>query len=292
MTTKIIIFSKYGSPSFYKSGLENLYSLNNDSEYGPAGLYYITANDDYTHAVILDCEMPHINLPKERVIGFSTVSTNRQSFSKEFAIYAATYISKYFVCEKGGIGDPFVDGPGFTLHQGFINYQPDKKKLMSMVVNNNRGTDGNRYSHLLVQRIIGYNLNIDIYGLDGNLYKDAYGNIDARIKSGVRHPSIPYSDYSFSIVLEDYSQPNYYTSRLIDPIIYGCTPINFGCSNASEHMNGSTVIHLTCDINHDMKIIQDVLKAPAKFYSKPNSIVETQNFVKKVRNIFQDLSEN
>lgn len=292
MTTKIIIISKNAPPSFYKSTYERLYSLNTDSAYGPAGLYYITDGDDYNHAIILDNDMPPLNIPKSRVIGFSMEPTEKQQFSKEFCIYAATYISKYFVCEKGGLGDPFVSGRCFHHHQGFINYEPDKKKMMSIVVNNNRGTDGNRYSHLLVQRIIGYKLDIDIYGLDGNLYKDAYGNIDARIKSGVRHPSIPYSDYSFSIVLEDYSHPNYYTSRLIDPIIYGCTPINFGCSNASEHMNGSTVIQLTCDINHDMKIIQDILKAPAKYYSKPNSIVETQNFIKNACSIFRDLSEN
>lgn len=292
MTTKIIIFSKNVPPSFYKSNYELLYSLNTDSAYGPTGLYYITDGDDYTHVVILDNDMPPLNIPKERVIGFSMEPTEKQQFSKQFLIYAATYISKYFVCEKGGLGGPFIDGRCFHLHQGFINYEPVKTKNMSIVVNNVRGTDGNRYSHLLVQRIIGYKLDIDIYGLDGNLYKDKNGVIDPRIKQTVRHPSVPYSDYSFSIVLEEYSRPNYYTSRLIDPIIYGCTPINFGCSNASEHMNNSTVIQLTCDINHDMKIIQDVLRSPGKFYSKPNSIVETQNFIKNVCSIFRDLSEN
>ena len=289
MTTKIKIFSKNQNSINYKLEYEKLYEAYNDSCYGPKGLYYITDQDDYTHAVIIGNEMPLLNISKDRVIGFAMLPPNKQEFHREFQLYAVNYIGKYFVYDKGTLGDPFIEGRSFNLHQCFLKEEPTKIKPMSIIMRNAPGSDGYKYCHLLIQRIIGYNLNIDIYGLQDNMYRTKNGIVDKRIKDNI---SDAYNNYFFTITLEDYNYQNYYTQNLIDPLINQTMPIYYGCPNTSDYFKNDTIIHLTSDINSDIGKIQDILKSPNKYYKKSENIKDSQSFIKNIYAILLEIAEN
>jgi hypothetical protein len=289
MTTKIRIFSKNENLINYKREYENICEAYNDSCYGPNGLYYITDQDDYTHAVILGNEMPYLNISKSRVIGFAMLPPNKQEFHREFQLYAANYIGKYYVYEKGLLGEPFVEGRSFNLHEPFFNYEPSKNKTMSIFMRNARGSEGYKYCHLLVQRILGYNLDIDIYGIDTNIYKYSNGIIDKRFKENTKDA---YNNYYFTITLEDYKYENYYTQNLIDPMVNNTMPIYYGCPNLNNYLKDANIISLTSDINSDIGKIQDILKFPSKFYKKSENIKDSQNFIKNIYSMFLEIAEN
>ena len=51
-------------------------------------------------------------------------------------------------------------------------------------------------------------------------------------------------DYMFTIVIENVSDKNYFTEKIIDPLLTGTIPIYWGCPNIDNYFNMSGFINL------------------------------------------------
>ena len=129
----------------------------------------------------------------------------------------------------------------FKSHYGFLwhitpridIFNSVKKNLMSIVVSNKRYTNGQIYRHHLVRAILGTNLPIDIYGNGCSLYEHFH---DSRIK-GYFGELEPYSDYKYTICVENFALMDYFSEKITNPLLCGTIPIYLGCKKIDTYFS-------------------------------------------------------
>jgi hypothetical protein len=191
ITIRVRPFSDVHSSIHLVHALEQSCETLGISYYGPNRNIYLTASDDYTHAILFGYPMPvfpdHI-LP-EHVIGMAQMSMYETPPPPAFIPYAQKYIGTYFVgehplgsmtCSKNNLPCSIKDKVPKLLNRylPFVRHVchpiltlplvPSKKtRLMSIHISGSvymKATYGAKYCRWLVQRILRSDLPIDIYG--------------------------------------------------------------------------------------------------------------------------------
>lgn len=243
--------------------------------------YKFTINNDYTHAIIFNTFMKNLNIPKKNIIGLAQEPNIFLNLNNNFLNYCEKNVNKYYIgniiYNNNILKYPFIEQQSYLFSQlKFIKYKNkifNKNKIINFVYsnknNNNKKTLYN-YRHILGNEIMKNNLNVDIYGSSTINLKKIYKN-----NNNIKYPfewkdiDLIYSDYKFSIVIENSINPEYFTEKIIIPLLCGCIPIYIGCSNINKYF-GKYVIHLNGNINNDINIIKDILDNPDKFYKEIN----------------------
>jgi len=141
---------------------------------------------------------------------------------------------------------------------------PSKTKLVSCIVSN-KHKRRREYVHRLFKKQSGFdprrlfnkNIKIDLYGRghDDGYFGESYKgelNYNGLCKfNGL-------VDYSYSIVIENSVQRNYWTEKIADAYLSWCFPIYWGCPNIGDYFPEGS--YKTIDINsknpmHDIKRI-------------------------------------
>lgn len=142
------------------------------------------------------------------------------------------------------------------------------KKLINYVLSNKK-IKGNgllyTYRHLLLDKICKNKLDIDIYGRCVDFIKKKGNNIKYSFCD--EDALNVYKDYKFSIVIENTIEPEYFTEKIINPLLCGCIPIYLGCKNINNYFKEYT-INLTGNLNRDFDIINNILQNPHYYYKK------------------------
>lgn len=304
MTIKIKIFSSFCDSEDCKSVFEDICETKNMFNYGEDKDIYITNGDDYTHVIILNTAMPNlVNIPKKNVVGLAFEPPLFLNLTLEFIEYAQKYISTYFIGDKYDLPLPFIQHCAYLSHTIPLTYVPIKNKTMSIMVSQKNFAQGHKYRHLLVQRILSMNLPIDIYGRgceQYNNYKnttmqlpnndfsyDSLLNIhkcDPRLKGTFENTEV-YEDYDFHICIENFKTAEYFSEKIMDPLLCGTTPIYWGCKNIDNYFPGYTV-QLSGVIDTDILLITHILRDPLK-YKKTIDV----DFVKDKINLLKNLDD-
>jgi len=280
----IKFFSSFCESDTIKSIYERISESHLISYYGADKKIYITNNDDYTHAIILNTAMPILkNIPKENVIGFAFEPPHFLNLNDNFILYAQKFINKYYIGEKENLPDPFIEGFVYMWHISPLTYLPIKNKPISIMVSHKQYAPGHIYRHTLVKYILKTNLPINIYGNGCQYYTDLN---DARIKGTFDGIEI-YENYTFHICIENYQTNNYFSEKIIDPLLCNTIPIYLGCRNIKSF--NDNVILLSGNIDQDMLLLEDILKYPEHFMKSPLKIDEINdkiNFIKNIESLF------
>ena len=104
---KIKIFCPFASSKTSKEVFERINYSSEIDFYGENKKIYITDNDDYTHAIIINTIMPELKIPKENVIGLAFEPIPFLGLNSKFVEYAKKYIGKYFIGDKLDLPEPF-----------------------------------------------------------------------------------------------------------------------------------------------------------------------------------------
>jgi hypothetical protein len=231
------------------------------SFYGINKRYLVTANEDYTHAIVINTCMPKLRrLPKENILGLAWEPLHFLNMTPEFVEYAKRYIGRYYISHKGSLPAPFIEHHAFLKHSNPVQEITTKPKLMSIIVSEKKKAPGHKYRHQLVQQIIRDRLPIDIYGRGSHLYNYEH------IQGSFTDETIPFRDYLFSICIENYCENHYISEKLLTPLMYNCKPLYFGCKNVSSYFKN--IITLTGNVQQDMNTIKTVLENPEMYYEK------------------------
>ena len=270
---KIIkIFSNFGTSEGAIKTYIDLCELKNDKEYNVN--YKFTSKDDYTHVIILNTSMPVLNIDKNNVIGLAFEPPEFLNLTKEFYEYAQKNIGSYYIGNTNNLSTPFISHFSYMWHTPFISVVPNKTKLISIMVSDKNRAPGHRYRHILVQNILKLNLSIDIYGRGCKFYSNLKDN---RVKGEFKGKE-PYLNYKFHIAIENFQTKDYFSEKIMDPIICSCTPIYLGAKNIDNYFNN--IIQLSGNIKNDLFLLNNIINNPNSFY-KPNQIDD----VKKTINI-------
>ena len=169
----------------------------------------------------------------------------------------------------------------------FIQHHPEKNKVMNFTYSYKNNKNQNLlyyYRHKLGDYILNNNFNIDIYGgSTENLIKQFGNNINIKNKFNWDNVSEIYKDYKFCIAIENCRNPEYFTEKIIIPLLCGTIPLYLGCTNIDNYFK-DYVINLTGDFTEDIIIITNVLNNPDKYYKKVNiqeikEIVHMKNLI-------------
>ena len=253
----IKVFCPFASSSKCKEIYERINYANQIDFYGKDKKVYITDDDNYTHAIIINTVMPDLKIPKENVIGLAFEPIQFLRLTEEFITYAQKHIGKYYIGDKFDLPKPFVEHFGYMWHSRPPKEITHKPNFMSIVVSNKRFAPGHQYRHLLIEQIIANKLPIDIYGHGSNNY------IYDRIK-GSFNDAEPYENYMFSICIENYRCNHYFSEKIITPLLYNCTPIYLGCFNINNYLDN--VLDLSGELVKDLLFLKSVLSNPHKYY--------------------------
>jgi len=256
-TYKIRIFCGFGDSAQCKGVFERLCETDKMPNYGPNKEIYITNDDDYTHAIIMNLAMPPLTLPKERVIGLAfEPPTLMPEWGTTFMTYAQKHIGRYYIGDASGLPAPFVNGYCYQWHITPPVKPLWKDRLMSIMVSDKSFAPGHQYRHTLVKAILASNLNIDIYGRGCRMYSG-----DQRLK-GEFTDDEPYERYHFHICIENFSLPDYTSEKYTNTVLWSTTPIYWGAKNA---LFPEETIRLSGDVTKDMLLLREVLYNPVQY---------------------------
>ena len=247
--------------------------------YGENKKVYITTDDNYTHAIIINTMMPVLQIPKENVIGLAFEPIRFLNITQDFVNYAKQHIGKYLIGDKYNLPEPFVEHFGYMWHSRPPKEITVKEKVMSIVVSNKRSAPGHIYRHQLIEEIIKNRLPIDIYGHGSGQY--SYPTV-----KGSFDDAEPYEKYLFSVCIENFKCSHYFSEKIITPLLYNCMPIYHGCNNIDTYFND--IIKITGVVHTDIQMLTNILHQPYKYY-KPtytDKNKKTVNLIANLENLF------
>jgi len=260
---KIKIFSSFCNSDVCKINFEKVFNSWKYDFYGENKTLYITTDDDYTHAIIINTAMPLLNIPKQNVVGLAFEPNELLNFTEEFINYAEKYIGKYLIGRNTNLPSLFKEKYAFLWHNNPNRSIPltQKTKKMSIVFSNKNLAPGHLYRIALVREILNENLPIDIYGYGCALIKNRgnYKNV-----KGTFYNAEPYEEYLFSICIENYESNDYFSEKLLDPLFYNCNPIYLGAKNINKYFDN--IICLKKKLLFDIEMVKVILKNPLKYY--------------------------
>jgi hypothetical protein len=285
---RIRFFSSFCDGEVCKTNYETKFESHLLDYYGPDKKLYITNEDDYTHVVIFNIAMPVLKptIPKENVIGLAYEPIYYLGITDDFVEYAKRNIGRYFIGDKKKLPSPFFEGYAYMWHTIPLKRLPPKKNLMSIMISEKGFAPGHKYRYKLVNAILRNNLPIDIYGRGCANFQKNKRKKDVRLK-GEFNDKEPYEDYLFHICIENFQCNEYFSEKILNPLICSTTPIYLGCHNIKNYF-GNDVICLTGNLEVDMNMFTLILKDPMRHYRRLEieKIKNTTNFLRNVDKIF------
>jgi hypothetical protein len=125
------------------------------SNYGEDKDIYITNDDNYTHAIIMNTAMPNLTIPKENVIGLAfepPLFLSQDVTFTQFIRYATSNISKYFIGSNDGLPENFIQHYSYMWHITPPRTLPRKDKLMSIMISEKKQAPGHIFRHTLEKK--------------------------------------------------------------------------------------------------------------------------------------------
>ena len=279
---RIRFFCGFGDSNQCKGIFERICQTGRMPNYGPDKDIYITNDDNYTHAIILNLAMPPLTIPKERVIGlaYEPPTLMPEFGNPTFLTYAREHIGRYYIGDSSGLPAPYLNGYCYQWHITPPEKPLWKDRLMSIMVSDKSFAPGHQYRHVLVKAILETDLNIDIYGRGCKFYTSMVNAMDSRLK-GKFTDNEPYERYHFHICIENFSLPDYTSEKYTNSVLWSTTPIYWGATNA---IFPEQTIRLSGDVTKDMALIRDILYKPTQ-YKREFDQVKIRNRLSLLQNL-------
>jgi len=282
---RLRFFSSFCDGNVCKSHYETDFESNLLDYYGESKKVYIVNDDTYTHAVIMNTAMPTLkkDVDIKNVIGLAFEPIYFLGITSEFVEYAKKNISRYFIGDKFNLPSPFEEHTAYMWHTVPLKYEPTKNKLMSIMISEKGSAPGHKYRYGLVNAILQSNLPIDIYGRGCANFSVSQAN---QLK-GVFEDKEPYENYLFHIAIENFQCNEYFSEKILNPLLCSTVPIYLGCKNITKYFNDE-VICLSGDLSKDLSLIANIVREPMKYHKKIDveKIKNTTNFLRNIDKIF------
>jgi GR25 family glycosyltransferase involved in LPS biosynthesis len=143
---------------------------------------------------------------------------------------------------------------GATYDQ-LITSSPDKKRDLSAIVTGKRLSTGHHLRLDLIHLLESAQIEMDIFGLDNN---ESFHNYRGPLPLFNKRDGL--FPYRYTITVENNSEVNYVTEKLVDAILSECLPFYWGCSNLEDIIEPDSFIRLPLDdLEASASLIQDAI---------------------------------
>lgn len=268
---KIKIFSSFCSSDNAVEAYKRVFGENSDIEF---------VDVSYEYAIILNTAMPKLECPKENVIGFAFEPVPFLFLNYAFVEYAINNIGKYYIGEKYGLPEPFVEHHSFMWHTPIPNSINPKTKLMSIIFSKKDITENHKYRRELIIALLENNFPVDVWGVGCDLIV----NGDSRVK-GKFNDIEPYDGYLYTISIENFVHPEYISEKVLNPLVLGTIPLYLGAKNIDNYFPGYT-IKLTGNLVQDINIIYMTLVNKPIIQIEPEIVRSRINIYSHLKQIF------
>jgi hypothetical protein len=150
---------------------------------------------------------------------------------------------------------------------------------MSLMVSEKMNKIGHLYRHKLVIKILKSELPIDIWGRGCKFY--SFMN-DDRVKGDFKEME-PYQSYQFHICIENFSLNEYFSEKIMNPLLCSSTPLYLGCKNIETYFPDN-VITWSGDEKTDLELLKQICESP-NTYKKNIDIENVKNRIYLLRNL-------
>ena len=117
---------------------------------------------------------------------------------------------------------------------------------------NRGGTDGHVLRMSFLDDLVASNTDLlDLYGrgdFSGPYYK---GEVENKWDGLV--------DYRYSLAIENYSGPNYFSEKLTDALLAWCMPIYWGCTNLEQYLPADSFVRIDIEAGEAVERVQDIV---------------------------------
>ena len=144
-----------------------------------------------------------------------------------------------------------------------------KNSLVSIVASSKNYTTGHRLRHVVIKK----HETLDCYGR-------GYNPVESKITA--------LKDYMFSVAIENSTEDNYFTEKLIDCMVTGVVPIYWGCDNISDFFDPRGILKFS---NEDqLSSIMGMLSE--EVYNKMKPYIEyNYNIAKRYTEFYDRITE-
>jgi predicted O-methyltransferase YrrM len=254
----------------------------------------LTKKDDFTHCIIINSGMPHLNINKNKVVGIchEPILPPEPVFS-QLIEYSKNNMSKYFIGDKNDLPEPFTEGPPFIFHNTTRYNNIKKTKFCSIVISGKQFMMGHKYRNKLVEAILKTDLPIDIYGYGVETYKQKMD--DPRLKysleNTLKNPfgTDPFIDYKFHICIENMVSNNYFSEKIVNPLLSNVIPIYYGCKKIDNYFDN--IIKLSGNEEDDIQSLKYIYQNQNMYDNNIDSdkILDKCNIFYNLHTFFDDI---
>jgi hypothetical protein len=239
----------------------------------PSSAGVVFENSDATHALLVNTadDFARDSLPRLGPSKIVHVAMEPHAFLR-FNNPAVLHTIK---CRAGrsvsGVPHPALAGGRTVCSGGYvliptrmIQYVPAvprpfaERRPVSLPFSHKQRLAGHKYRHELALALLKdpRNLPVDLWGRGVAAFARTLGAQaaeDPRIKSTFDKLE-PYTDYAFTVAIENTREGHYFTEKVYLPIYCGCTPLYLGSPFIETYFPGGTV-PLTNSIAHDVELV-------------------------------------
>lgn len=135
-----------------------------------------------------------------------------------------------------------------------------ERQRQSLPLLNRGGTDGHVLRMAFLDNLVSIDPGVlDLYGRGGFSGRHYCGEVDDKWDG--------LADYRYSLAIENYHGPNYFSEKITDALLAWCMPIYWGCTNLEEYLPADSFVRI--DIEDD--------DAPERVREIVNSDLRKQN---------------
>jgi GR25 family glycosyltransferase involved in LPS biosynthesis len=142
-----------------------------------------------------------------------------------------------------------------ATYDQLITSSPDKKRDLSAIVTGKRLSTGHHLRLDLIHLLESAQIEIDIFGLDNN---ESFHNYRGPLPLFDKRDGL--FPYRYTITVENNSEVNYVTEKLVDAILSECLPFYWGCPNLEDIIEPDSYIRLPLDdLEASASLIQEAI---------------------------------
>ncbi len=176
----------------------------------------------------------------------------------------------------------------YTLSHGALPWHVDKTydelkalrpaqkdRSLSWITTNKKIFPGHTERMRFLEDLKSSGVEFDLFGRGFNPIKDKYTGLE---------------DYRYSLAIENYSGPHYWTEKVSDCFLSWTMPIYYGCTNLSDYFPKESFIQIDIKDPEAIKVIKDAVGSD-RYIKNRDAIEHARNLVLDKYQIFPLMAE-
>lgn len=220
---------------------------------------------NFFNTLIIACEPPSIKRYEKNFLKqFNHVYCSDPEYFKQFNCHVPIFPIHI------GVNRDLNKKENDLYFDEIINMRPKKKKLISVIDTNKSFCKEHQIRKELIKDILrNFGSEIDVFGRDDHFVSDKIDVLES---------------YHYHICIENYFGLNFFTEKILDPLLMYSNPIYLGSENINQFF-GTKFYELCFDMSKNYQLIKAILEKKNhqfEFEKQRQMVIDKYNFFKNI----------